>query len=474
MNIGTTQFATGVAIKVFDEFLKELQLKKSLNHLLIEKPFHIIEGNDDFVVTGHAVGEMEPPVFAFHQKPNGQQYTRLDIAGTISLWVSSPTAESPPLFTFNVSASLLVSIVLKPRPGQAPLIGLRYDGIESYTGPINQEQLEELIVDQNLLTVIDSMNLDLVTPLIEGIETIYGPQPDGTVFSHDVYPVGLKLMKGNDEHVDAFGVLVDIPINDGMPDIVDSFVPNGCEIMFYTSPQIMDVLLSRGRQTLSDYLAGYKEHISVKRLSITAQSNFIYLDGKIEDSYLGAAEGTIKGPVYFQLFPGSKNIYLNFHEVEIEIDLPWWADVIVFFAGESDTVEGIPDMAQQKIIEITNNMMRNLASSLDLEGLDVEGVPVVVYPDRLKLDNGALSLYLQILISPITEKLERADYGKLRRKFMIFNLESGRRFATKDLAKFMRQGLVTVPHFHEVGEEYIRANPDEDKGNNLFEQWGRT
>jgi len=47
MNIGTAQFATGVAVKVFDEFLKELQVKKSLNHLLIEKSFHIIEGNDD-------------------------------------------------------------------------------------------------------------------------------------------------------------------------------------------------------------------------------------------------------------------------------------------------------------------------------------------------------------------------------------------------------------------------------------------
>lgn len=473
MNIGSAQFATGVAVKVFDEFLKELQVKKSLNHLLIEKSFHIIEGNDDFVITGHAIGEMDPPKFAFHQKPGGQQYTRLDLRGTVNVWVSSPTAESPPLFSFDISAGLLVSIVLKPRSGQAPVIGLQYDGIEYYDGPLALAEVEELLVDQNLLDIIDSMEMNLVTPLIEAIEMIYGPQPGGTVFSHADYPVGLKLMKGDDEHVDAFGVLVDIPINDGLPETVNSFVPNGCEVMLFTSRQIMDVLLNRGKQTLSDYLASYKEHISVKRLSITPQGNCIYLDGKIEDNYVGA-EGTIKGPVYFQLFPGHKNIYLNFREVNIEIDLPWWLDVIVFFAGESDTVDAIPDMAQQKIIEITNNLMRNLAASLDLEGLDLEGVPIVVYPDRLKLDNGELSLYLQILISPITEALERADYSKLRRKFMIFNLESGRRFATEDLAKFMKQGLVNVPKYHEVGEKYVRANPDESTDNNLLEKWGRT
>ena len=56
---------------------------------------------------------------------------------------------------------------------------------------------------------------------------------------------------------------------------------------------------------------------------------------------------------------------------------------------------------------------------------------------------------------------------------MIFNLESGRRFATEDLAKFMRQGLVTVPGYHEVGEKYIRANPDETERNNLLENFGR-
>lgn len=472
MNIGSAQFATGVAVKVFDEFLKELQLKKSLNHLLIKKSFHIIEGNDDFVITGHAVAEMAPPKFAMHQNSGGQQYTRLDLNGTVNIWVSSPTAESPPLFTFDISAGLLLSIVLKPRSGQSPIIGLQYDGIEYYEGPLDQAEVEELLVNQNLLDIINSMEMNLVTPLIDAIEMIYGPQPDGTVFSHADFPVELYLMKGDNENVDAFGILVDIPINDGLPEMVDSFVPNGCEIMLFTSRQIMEVLLNRGKKTLSDYLAGYKEHVSVKRLSIEPRGNCIYLSGRIEDNYVGA-EGTIDGPVYFQLFPGNKNIYLNFRKVNIEIDLPWWLDVIVFFAGETDTVDAIPDMAQQKIIEITNDLMQNLASSLDLEGLDVEGVPIVVYPDRLKLDSGELSLYLQILISPITESLERADYSKLRRKFMIFNLESGRRFATEDLAKFMRQGLVTVLGYHEVGEKYIRANPDEDKRNNLLESWGR-
>ncbi|MFH2045190.1 MAG: hypothetical protein ABIK92_08580 [Pseudomonadota bacterium] len=473
MEIGTAQFATGIAVKVFDDFLKELQVKKAINHVLIEKPFHLIEGNNDLVINGHAQGDMQPPVFKMHEKSNGQRYTRLDINGTVTLWVSSPTAESPPLFVFDISASLIINMVLKPRTGKAPLVGLQYDGIENYSGPLPKEDIEQLILDQNLGAIINAMEFDLITPMIDAIEDIYGPQPDGLVIGHDEYQVYLKLMKGDDEHVDAFGLLVDFPIfiDTDMPVTVPSFVPTGSEVVFHTSRNIMDSLLQSGEQTLRDYLGNYSEHITVKRLNIWPEADYIAVDGKIEDNYVGA-EGTINGPFYFHLFPGSKNIYLDMRQVNIGIDLPWWLDVIVFLIGESDTVDEIPDIAQEMISKTANKVLRNLTSSLDLD-LDIEGVKVIVYPDRLKLNNGYLTLYIQVLSHPITEKLERASYSSLRRKFMTFELKSGRKFAVEDLAKFMSEGLVTVPGYHQVGEKYVRANPDESKRNNLYERWGR-
>lgn len=471
MNVGTAQFATGISVRVFDDFLKELQVKKAFNNILIEKAFHLIEGNEEFVINGHAEGKMDPPVFAMHEKPNGERYTRLDISGTVDVWVSSPTAVSPPLFSFDISVKLIINMVLKPRPGLAPLVGLQYDGIESYEGPLSQEEIEELILSQNLQAIIDAMQFDLLSPMIDAIQAIYGPQENYNP-SDDEFPVGLRLMKGDDNHVDAFGLLVDVPkVESEMPNVVTSFVPNGCEVVFHSCTMVMETLLQKGKETLMKFFESYRKDFKVNWLNIWPEANYIAVDGYAEDNYIGA-EGTIKGPMYFHLFPGSKIIYLNIHDVEIDIDLPWWADVIVFLIGKSDTVEEIPDIAQQKISEIANNILRNMTSALDLD-IDVEGVEVIVYPDRLKLQDGALTLYLQVLSHPFTENLERADYSTLRRKFMIFNLESGRRFATEDLAKFMASGLITVPGYHEVGEKYIRANPDEDKRNNLSSEWGR-
>ena len=56
-------------------------------------------------------------------------------------------------------------------------------------------------------------------------------------------------------------------------------------------------------------------------------------------------------------------------------------------------------------------------------------------------------------------QLVAAEYSKKLRRFVIFELEDGRRFQAQELARLMTTGRVTVPGFHQVREKYIRASP---------------
>jgi hypothetical protein len=86
----------------------------------------------------------------------------------------------------------------------------------------------------------------------------------------------------------------------------------------------------------------------------------------------------------------------------------------------------------------------------------------------LRVVNSHLIFLAQVLVAPRTMQLVAAEYSKKLRRFVIFELEDGRRFRAQELARLMATGKVTVPGFHQVREKYIRANPDNVAANNLL------
>jgi hypothetical protein len=73
-----------------------------------------------------------------------------------------------------------------------------------------------------------------------------------------------------------------------------------------------------------------------------------------------------------------------------------------------------------------------------------------------------------VLVSPRTMQLVSGEYSKKLRRFVIFELEDGRRFRAQELARLMATGKITVPGFHQVRQSYLRANPDNAEANNLL------
>ena len=145
-----------------------------------------------------------------------------------------------------------------------------------------------------------------------------------------------------------------------------------------------------------------------------------------------------------------------------------------FIVGEDEILEEtLPNLAQNYIEDIANDMLGKLSESINLEGLSVAGIPVEIYPQELSLNDGKIQLHIHVHSFKTVDRLQRADYSPLRSKFILFTLQSGRKFKTKDLARFMKVGLVEVPGYHEVDGEYVRANPDDIEANNLLEQFGR-
>jgi hypothetical protein len=65
-------------------------------------------------------------------------------------------------------------------------------------------------------------------------------------------------------------------------------------------------------------------------------------------------------------------------------------------------------------------------------------------------------------------QLVAAEYSRKLRRFVLFELEGGRRFRAQELARLMSIGKVAVPGFHQVRENYIRADPDNVAANNLL------
>ena len=65
-------------------------------------------------------------------------------------------------------------------------------------------------------------------------------------------------------------------------------------------------------------------------------------------------------------------------------------------------------------------------------------------------------------------QLVAAEYSKKLRRFVVFELEDGRRVPGSELARSMSTGKITVPASTRSRQSYIRADPDNVAANNLL------
>jgi hypothetical protein len=140
---------------------------------------------------------------------------------------------------------------------------------------------------------------------------------------------------------------------------------------------------------------------------------------------------------------------------------PFWIDV---------EIDDTPNVARGGLATALGANLAALSTSLD-DDTDLGPLRIDSTPDSVSVVDGALIFLAQVLVVPRTMQLVAAEYSKEFRRFVIFELQDGRRFSDQELARLMASGKVTVPGFHQVKQRYIRANPDNVAGNNLLKSF---
>ena len=101
-----------------------------------------------------------------------------------------------------------------------------------------------------------------------------------------------------------------------------------------------------------------------------------------------------------------------------------------------------------------------------------QGVTTDSTPDHLEVKDGNVTLFAQVFVSQITENLTDARYSKIQRRFIEYELESGRKFRYSELARLMHSQRIIVPGYHDVKGEFVRSNPNNTSTDNLKELYG--
>jgi hypothetical protein len=140
------------------------------------------------------------------------------------------------------------------------------------------------------------------------------------------------------------------------------------------------------------------------------------------------------------------------------VQVAWNADVAIGNA---------PNLVRDGLANALGSGLAALSESLD-DQTALGQVRIDSTPDSLQVVDSHLIFLAQVLVSPRSMKLVAAEYSKKLRRFVVFELEGGRRFRAQELARLMSTGKVAVPGFHQVRENYIRADPDNVAANNLL------
>ncbi|MCM8525502.1 MAG: DUF3892 domain-containing protein [Lentisphaeraceae bacterium] len=475
MSLLDSKVYAGISIKVFDDLFKGYHSISDFGTFKIDQTIQLLENNDSLPITGHLEVKLNLPEFSLRERANGDLYTALTLRGRVELKVSSPTAESPVLHAFPIAADLNVSLILITQSGNnPPKIGLRYDGIENLDAPISVDQMNLAVHASGVINVINQLQIDILSPLIQGMETVlFFGQDASNIPSRSDYIYNLRPMKGFGNHVDAYGLFVSLPGDNISASNVPSFVPSFSDVSLVLNETMINAMVDNAKAELQEFIEGLANTVKVTSLTAVADNNKISLDAKIKETKTDT-KIDIDTDVYLHLVPGSTRIGLK-ATIDVDYDFPWYIDLLkAFIVGEDELLEEkIPNMAQKYVEDIANDMLGELSESIKLEGLTVSGIPVEVYPQSLSLDDGQIQLHVRVLSYNMVDRLVDASHSSLRDKFIFFKLQSGSRYATKDLARFMDMGLITVPGYHQVDREYIRANPDDSEANNLLARFGR-
>ncbi len=477
VDLGNAQIGVTFAIAIFDEFFKELMAVEVI-------PSELTFDRDTAIGPATITIHLEPPDFLL-AAPGGSPRTELSLTGVIEVRpLGQPDVD--PLLTLPLAVAVLLSLVLKDVPGEAPVLGLRYDGVATPPAePITEADIDDLFARPEITDTLAGVEIDAVGEAIAGLEPIlFGDTPP----PRETWATAAKLLPAaNGAAMDAIGVFVASPGANAVPPMDESPLPALTGVGPIYSRTLLDLAFAQGA---AGQIGVTIDGAEIKELTLVMDDTAIHVEGRAEKD---VATITFKGPVVPRLIPGTIAMFQDTSGVDVDVDVPWWADVLLFFRfipvfwpilipvalikdewdvwAAANDIADAPIQVRSGLAGSLANQLIALASGLAIDA-EVESIELASTPDSSRIENGHMLFFGQTFVSTLTETIVDAFYSGRLERFVQYVLESGRLFRASELARLVRAEKIITPGFHDVAGSYMRANPDNTLGNNLEELFG--
>ncbi len=410
----------------------------------------------------------------------------------------------------EITINIRLSLILKPVESNPPVLGLVYNGVDSIEAD-NLAALEDSItnvIDErftdesegSIRNRIDAVEIDVISKAIEGLEVIIFPE-EANRPSRDFWNSQLQILPADgDITMDAIAIFIAAPGIGAETNLESSFLhaKTGLGIIFNRT-FLQDVFDRGAEERIGSSQCG----ATIESLSLTIEDDHIQINGQVQKSiveipfdgpafpflYRGTTEMSLDASQVDADEPGGLAGFLKFLSILTAIILPLIGGVIFGLLGiiggivadvwvvpglwgAAEDLDHADESIQGGLGGALGAQLSELAQGLTIEE-DIEMVSLESTPNELTVIDGHFLFDALIFVSPIEQTITNGWFTKRHSRFVLHELEGGQKFKTSELSRLVKIGKITTPGFHPVthqnGRCFMRANPDDEAANNLFD-----
>ena len=484
MDIGNAKLGALLSAKLVTEYFRGLQRIGT-----IPASISTTSNGQTFFVS------IDPLEFELAMPAAGEPYGRLRITGSV-------TTGAPPLI-LPLDTWVTMTPVLLPnlnQPMNAAVLAFRYDGVdEPPAAPLSGDMVDQIFSSGPVATIFANVSLAILEPLIEAAGVVLFPAtvvpPAGTWAS------ALALMPADDaDNTDSLGIFIDFRGGDANPADTKSILPNLTEFGIIYSRTFLDVSLA-ALNMVGQFINGAE----ITEFSLSMGNAEIFINGAATKDI---ADINFSGPITAQLLRGTNVFLVDATAIDVDVDLPWWADVFFFLAGTggflslglvpffggmvfeaykdksvSDAqaeIDAAPGIIQSSVSGTFARSISNLAQALSNLGSLGVLQPAITTESSL-VEGGNIAVFAQVFVNPVTLEIVDGTFSRSANRLLELQLDGGRWFTTSELARIVGLGLITtpgyravIPHFrdNQPVRGYMQDEPDLSKADNLLTRFG--
>ncbi len=490
MDFGSAKAGLVLSISLLEEFLLGLQRIG-----VIPATFEVTHDGNDFTV---AVGPFE---YELVQPAGNAPYTRLRIVGSIT---SAALPVAVPLDTW-----VRLTPVIRPaanQPVSASVLAFEYDGVDVPPAPpLTEDMIDGLFASGPVANTLNNLTIGVLDSLISGISPLLFPDAANPAPAAGLWAASVTLMpaaEGQSDHIDSLGLFVDLPGGNSEPVDTTSFLPQLTEFGIAYSRDLLDTALLQFDQTGETV-----GDATIDSFSLTMGDDAILIDGEASQDI---ADISFEGPIRIALIRGTSDFAIDTSGIDVDVDLPWWADVLLFLAGDGgfltlglvplfgtiylstqgtslgeieSGISSAPSLVRGAIAESFAGALGQLAQSLSNLG-PLANLQPASTPESSTIEDGNLALFAQVFVNPFTASISSGRHSSATDRIFELGLDNGRLFEASELARIVGLGMITTPGYHAVApyvrsdgtavRGYMRDNPDLDPDDNLLTRFGNS